>query len=559
MILQLKRYAVELSVLIVGLGLRLLLFRPSYVPMQEDELGYAADGLLLLEGVTPGFKFAPGAFTAWWGFAYGFANWIINSLRSLEWTMDAPALVRPLVALDRTLFDIYADMSGLHAVIAGAVLIVSLLGIYSASRIGRHFAGWPGALLAGGLTAMTPLLCWVGVQSRPYSPAWSLTIVSASVLLTCQGSRRWLWAGMIFGLAVASRIEMLLTIPLLLWLVWIVPGDLGLIRAGTRMGASAILTFLVSAPWFATHLVGNVRKMITVRFLGAGSLDTSPMDSVMINEGLVIVAIVLLVGLFLRCRTDRWKAGIALAYMLLIGLELLTGKTSGGLRHFGHALVMIVVLSGYALAGIQDLSRKRWTIPVSALIAVLALSLPLSRSLFMAREIRSSWVQHDAVGWIESNVPPGSRVFMTRLHARIPLPTEASADLLWGMANRRAAWSEKLRKRLEDVDADLEVLPRGLSMEHMYQEQAGLRRYFILGGGSEGARPRYDLRLVSRDKEAGFQAALEEFRQDGGVFWHAGRSLDKELGPHSQAWLAPDGDGVFLYSRPPGGSRATLN
>ena len=362
----LRRYAVELSVLVVGLGLRLLFFQPSYVPMQEDELGYAADGLLLLEGVPLGLKFAPGAFTAWLGFVYGFATWVVNSLRSFGPATEVPILVRPLVTLDQALFNIYTDMSGLHAVIAGSVVATCLLGIYGATRIGRHFADWPGALLAGGLTAVTPLLCWFGVQSRPYSPAWSLTILSLSIMLTCKSGRRWVWAGMIFGLAVASRIEMLFTIPLIVWLMWVMSGDWSPIRAGVRMGAAAILTFFVSAPWFIVHLVGNVRKMITVRILGEGALGTSPIVGFMVNEGLGIAALVTLVGLLARCRIDRWKAWVALAYVLLLGIELLTSQTSGGLRHVGYAFVIVVVLSGYALGGVQHVAGKRWAIPVSA-------------------------------------------------------------------------------------------------------------------------------------------------------------------------------------------------
>ena len=44
----------------VGLGLRLLLFRPPYVLLQNDEFEHVGDGLLPLDGVASGFKFAPG-------------------------------------------------------------------------------------------------------------------------------------------------------------------------------------------------------------------------------------------------------------------------------------------------------------------------------------------------------------------------------------------------------------------------------------------------------------------------------------------------------------------
>jgi hypothetical protein len=127
------------------------------------------------------------------------------------------------------------------------------------------------------------------------------------------------------------------------------------------------------------------------------------------------------------------------------------------------------------------------------------------------------------------------------------LPNEASANRLWGEVATETAWTEKLERRLRDVGVNLAYLPRGLSMEHMYQEMARQRRYYILGTPREPSRPRYDLKLVYTVPE--FQDALNEFRREGGVFWHAGFPLDRELGPARQAWLAADGTGVFLYTR----------
>jgi hypothetical protein len=547
----LRRYAAELIVLVVGAGLRLFLFAPSYVPTEIDELPYAADGLLLLEGVTPGFKFAPGAITIWLGFVYGTATWFFNTVGAIGSVIELEALVVPLVTLDQTLFDIYADMAGLRAVIIGTIVLISLLGIHSAARIGRYFADWPGALFAGGLAAVVPLFCSFAVQSRPYSPAWSLTILSMSIMLTCRGSRRWVWAGIVYGLAVATRVEMLFIIPLVLWLMWVVSDDQSSVRSGVQMAAVAIVTFLVSAPWFFGHLVGNVRKIMTVVVVRPQISGSGAVVDFLTNEGLAIVGVVTLVGILLRCRTDGWKAWVALAYLLLLGVELFTLKTSGGLRHVGHAFVVMVVVGGYALGGVQQAVGKRRAVQVSAVVALVALALPLARTVSMAREIRSGWVEHHAVDWIEANITAGSRVFLTRRNVRVPLPTEASADRLWGAAAHETAWSEKLEQRLADIDVELDYLPRGLSMEHMYQELSGLRRYFILGSSRDRSRPRYELRLVQVGEETqGFRDALNEFRQDGGVFWHWGQPLDRELGPPEQAWIAANGTGVFLYVRP---------
>jgi hypothetical protein len=554
----LRGYAIESFALIVGLGLRMLFFSPSYVLMQEDELGYAGDGLLLLEGVPLGFKFAPGAFTAWLGFAYGIGSWIVNTFRSLGSGIELPVLVRPLVTLDQTLFNIYADMSGLHAALAAASMLLSLLAIYAASRVGRYFADWPGALLVGGLTAVVPLFCSLSVQSRPYSPAWSLTVLSLFFVLQ-GGPRRWMWAGILYGLAVATRIDMLFIAPLIGWLIWIVPADQTRVRFGAQMAGTTILAFVVSAPWFVGHFVGNVRKIVTVVALGTGAVETRPIWSLMTEQGFAIVAIVTLLGLLFRCRTEPWRSGVALAYLLLLGAGLFVIITSGGLRHVGHTFLIMIVLSGYALGGIQQLFGRQRSLQISGVIAGLALLLPFVASLSMARETRSSWVEHDAVGWIESHVASGSRVFLARPYTSIPLPTEASADGIWGEAVRQTAWSDKLERRLAGIDVVLDPLPRGLSMEHMYQELAGLRRYFILGGGGQPFRPRYDLVLIPRNEtDEKFRHALSEFLEDGGVFWHSGQPLD-ELGPPSRAWLATNGKGVFLYQRPSKATRKTIS
>jgi hypothetical protein len=266
---------------------------------------------------------------------------------------------------------------------------------------------------------------------------------------------------MIFGLAVASRIEMLLTVPLILWLMWVMADDEDVVRSGARMVAVAILTFFVSAPWFISHLVGNVRKMITVVAVGQELLKPRPIAEFLLDEGLVIAAIAMILGVMYRCRTDRWKAWVALGYLLFLGVGFFGITTSAALRHAGHVFVIAIVLSAYALGAIQHALAKRPAILLSATVALVSIALPLSLSVSMARDSRSSWVKHDTVGWIESNVPSGSRVFLTRSLVRVPLPNEASANRLWGEVATETAWTEKLERRLRDVGVNLAYLPRG--------------------------------------------------------------------------------------------------
>ena len=162
---------VTVAVLLAALAIRLWLMPPLYNQPSYDEPGYMIDGLLMLEGATPGFKFAPGAVTTWPGFLYGGLSSLAYLLSPSEEIARQPAVLKPLFAIDRALFDAHADYSGLRAAVMGTVLATTLFGVLMACRLGACRAGWPGALLCGGLMAFVPVIATLSVQARPYAAA----------------------------------------------------------------------------------------------------------------------------------------------------------------------------------------------------------------------------------------------------------------------------------------------------------------------------------------------------------------------------------------------------
>ena len=201
------------AIALLALILRLLAASGQSVVAESDEVGYLSDGLLLLEGLPLGYKHVPSAPIAWLVAVYGA---IQTSFGLLFGSFDpaTPVLLRPLRAMERVLFAHYADMRELRLLV---VVFQIALGTLAAAAIGYRgwrLAGLAGALLAGAMAAATPLLVEFTGQARSYSCAWSLALLAFAALSmsgnpACDRGRP-------CGLAIATRIEMVLCLPPLL-------------------------------------------------------------------------------------------------------------------------------------------------------------------------------------------------------------------------------------------------------------------------------------------------------------------------------------------------------
>lgn len=513
-----------------------------------DENPYMADGLLVLEGMTPGFRFAPAAAMTWPSFAYGAAAWVVE-IAFPSGDVQAPPILRPVVALDQALFEIYSDLTGLRGVLIAWSIALTSLAALGLAWLGARRAGWLGAVLTGGLFGLLPIIVVVSVQGRPYGAAWSLGALAVVAAGIGRGNRRLVASGGLLGLAIATRIEMLLLAPLIGWEFWLRRDrDRSLGASLAALLAVALVSASLAAPWYVTHLVGNLRKIVTVSVYTSRIDPTGPVVIDMLWwQGMALFLPLLAVGLALQTRRDGNKAVALGGYLLLL---LVAGSFGIGPRfimHQGYLLVGLVASAPYALRGLASWippGRRGWLV----LVVLSALALPAYRTALLVAAERAGWVEHDAVDWIEEHVPPGTKIFFSTYNTRIPLPTTRTSDSLWNEVAGSDAWRHNLERRLPALGFALGFEPRALSFDHLVQQQGKQRRFFILGGPYQPDRPRYEFHFLPNidPSLAEYRAHLIEFCRGRGVLWHYGPPLDALTG-WERAWLAPNGTGVFLY------------
>src|SRR5438876_739957 len=94
------------------------------------------------------------------------------------------------------------------------VVLAALLVVAAAFRLGQRWGGLVSATVAGGLAAVLPLYVEHAAMPKPYADAWFLSLMAMYWAASRSGA--WLVAGtgVLLGLAIASRIDMLLIVPL---------------------------------------------------------------------------------------------------------------------------------------------------------------------------------------------------------------------------------------------------------------------------------------------------------------------------------------------------------
>lgn len=543
---------VTLAVLLGALAVRLWLMPPLYNQPTFDEPAYMIDGLLVLESATPGDKFAPGAITTWPGFVYGGVAALAYLLNPTEEIAQQTAVFKPLFAMDRALFDAYADLSGVRAVVMGTVLVTTLFGVLMACWLGAFRAGWPGALMCGGLMAFMPVIATLSVEARPYAAAWAFGLGAIAFSAILSGRWRWIAAGLCFGLAVASRIEMVLIAPLVAWEFWLRPARAAMLGVLLRVAGVSLVTFLIAAPWYVTHLVGNLRKVLTVSFQPGMEREgdlVAGLFGLLWNEGLLLAALLLVVGLALRPGRERILSGAAGLFVAALLVMFGGGHLS---KYNGAAWISIIALAPFALDGLRRRLPSRLPAALWGGLAVLVVLPAVAQTIQEGRALRAGWVEPKVVEWLAENVPAGTPVYSFPRQIKAIPPTADSAERSWQEVAEPDAWRKKLMLRLSQTPLDMERLPRALSIETMHQRLAVARRSFFLASPYWGERPRYDVRIRSYvyRPDTPFEKILDEFLTTGGALLHYGLPVT-DLGDPAAAWTAENGTGMFVYLRPP--------
>ena len=538
---------------IVGVGilaliLRLLLITDLTSTPESDEVGYLSDGLLLLEGLAPGYKHVPSAAITWLVALYaGLQTGVAWLFGTADPSM--PPLLKPLAAMERVLFGDYADFGNLRLLIVGLQTALGSLAAAGIAWMGNRIAGWRGALAGGLLAAALPLFVEYAAQTRSYSFAWSLALLSFVGVFAAANRRAAIIGAIFIGLAIATRVEMALCLPvLLLEIAAIEPRGRRLRAAATFLGI-AIVCFCLAAPWYLTSLAGNLRQILDVRFLVVADARTGPGEVArsLLWSGLGLPLLVTILALAIGGAARRTWRYVAYAGWLALLTTMALRQSGGGVRHDGALFVLVVATVPLAVS-VLSASSSVMASTVACLLGVTA----VGAGAYAAWQYRNDAVHGDPVRWLEANVPAGTAVYLSDPFA-VPLPTERSAEALWTEAARPDAWRAKFARAAQRLGLEPGRQPRAMSEDPMQLERASRRRWFILGAPLASGRPRYDIRLVGVGSVFGLSvdAVVDHLCKEGGAYISNGPPIDR-LGPPGVVWRSAGQRQLAVYFIPAG-------
>ena len=301
-----------------------------------------------------------------------------------------------------------------------------LAGLVLLFLLGCRLGGWGVGLAAAALFSLCPLAIDNAHQLKPYPYAtfWILAACWGALAAAARGRRGdYLLAGLGAGIAIGANFS-LAVFALLPALAWGLSrrqktNSDGEWRWALAALAAAAGIFVLSNPYllfsykdFAWELKSNAPEHLGVSPAQVAALlpGSAAANLGGVTAGLGALGLVL--GL-LAGKPDgsrRMLAGLALAGALMIAVRFPIAVSLGGFRLF-HASAALACLLGADLLW-------RWPRPlrVLCLAAVLVDSGLRSFVLLdnMRRDSTSAATRTQAADWIETNVPPGSRVGLTR-------------------------------------------------------------------------------------------------------------------------------------------------
>ncbi|HEX8520989.1 MAG TPA: hypothetical protein VF669_01950 [Tepidisphaeraceae bacterium] len=541
--LSVKTLVLLLALLASALVVRLANFPQHSECRDVDENGYMFGGLVLLEGIQPGYKASGAGPMTWTTWTYAAAK---SAKDYFTTERSAPFALRPYLAINHALFDIYSDMTPLHRFLLIEQLIVSLVGCYFAFRLGLLRAGWPGALLLGGAVALSPLFVDYVATTRPYADAWAFSIIAIAYAANGASRYRPMIAGVLFGMAVSSRIDMLSLFPLLWWEFYNRDGRAQLIHRLFIVTVAALITTLILAPWLTTGFIGNVRMIMSYRVVG-NRTDLTRLDtlrSLMWKLAFGPLVILIIAGFLMLLVQRCYKFAAPIFFALLLLVSAFAGAQAEP-RYQGAMMIALIVVSALALGPMFRFNRK-W----AAAVALGILVLPIYQTVRLIGFWRARYMPSDEIAWIEQHIPAGTAVY-SQADMRMVLPTAESADRIWSELMSLDAAKRKLERGLAQLNSSATTLPRAFSEENLVLDRSNTRRFYILGSPFQRQRPRYDLRIYSFSPVFGTQNVVSEFAKSGGVIiWGLNKQPPPALGQPIKSWTKPGGIGRFIFVSP---------
>jgi hypothetical protein len=535
-----------LALLLAAIILRLSHWPGAHEFRDTDELAYSWGSLQLLEGNLPGIHYAPAGPQTWVG-------WCYESLLALQHLVfpepqerSAPLQIRPFLSIDQCLFDAYRDTGPLRQVWVIVSCLCSLAGVVGGFRLGLGVAGLAGAIFFGGTMAMLPLFVDLSVQARPYIVAWSLGAVGLYYTFSSPRESALNISALMMGLAISSRVEMAMLLPLIWSETWHRGSREGWLRGMLRYHTLLLVTFLVVAPWYPMTLLASLRAIFSIRVSTAGLVLVKPsamFNQLVLHEGMLFHVALFLLGVAFWClrRPARWFLA---AYLLLAGFSVFKGAAFG-LRYQGAAVLLSLVAALHALRWLQ---AKPAT---AAAVATAALILPAAQSIRLVAETRANYVPDLAHEWVEQHIAPGTVVY-TQPWLTSLFPTQDAADATWAEVTNGEAYKRKLVSAIGRRGLSTDQIPRAMSEVNLALERADRRFLFVLGGRQWLSVKRYAVRLFDTGPAFGVHNVLEAFKQTGGVVILRGPedSNASALGAPAVQWLGANGVGTRIYCSP---------
>jgi len=386
----------------------------------------------------------------------------------------------------------------------------------------------------------------LSTQSRPYVPGWSLLLLACVVAGSTLRIRVAL-TGVLFGLAVASRIDLMLAFPLVLWFLARTTRPFTVGEALTA-AIAGIVSFLVAAPWYLPHLLGNLRYIVSVRLLdpAAHTLTFEQILGGLWREGIGGATVIVSLGAVVALRRLSWRHSLVALYVAALLVSVLQ-PSAFGLRHQGAFIVTMIALLPWAMSVLLGNIARPARAAAAVVLLLVVLGPPAYQTVYRIAETREASVDAPWVEWVERNAPLGAAIYVPESW-RIPLPTLESATALWHQVADPDAWQTKMRAGFTRFGIAADALPHAMSEEQLYQERAYRRRYFILGQERYPARPRFAVTPYSDGSsfDITHEQSVEAFCKSGGVYVARG-VWPARLGTPTMAWGAPTG--IALYAR----------
>jgi hypothetical protein len=540
--------ATLLVLLLVAVIVRFLHWPALHELRDTDELTYSQGSLQLLEGNLPGIHYAPAGPQTWVGCLYE----AMISLKHLAFPdsveHEAPLQLRPYLAIDHTVFDAYRDSGPLRQVWVIVSFICAIGGVIAGCRLGLAKAGIPGTIFFGGTIALLPLFVDFSVQARPYNAAWCLGVMALYYALASPRPMASTISAILMGLAIGSRIDMILLLPVVWSELWRRNRWQDRLCGIFRYHRVLMITFVIVAPWYLMTFVACLRAVASIRGSATGLEVTKPLVvffQVMWEQGMLLHVTLFLVaiGLWIFGRPRRWLFAI---YILLAGLSVFKGSAFG-LRYQGAPLILAVLAGVYGI----EVLRSRSSI-VALGLSLAALVLPAAQTV---RLVMTGWHQYApdvSTQWVEKHVPPGTIIYLRPALYNL-LPTPEAADATWAEVTDNSAYQRKFKASLQRFKLQADVVPRAMSEVNLALERGDRRFLFILGSHQWINVPRYDIRIFQYGPVFGVRDVATAFKQTGGVVILRGPVEDPlilALGNPTVTWLGQSGEGTRIYCSP---------